>query len=200
MSLDCGESAPFHKLFPHPHALKLTITVTNNAVRWDYAVDNSAGTTHVPFGFALHPWFLYQGERKETLLTVPATHWMEAVNLLPTGKLIALEETKLDARKGRSLEGFVIDDVYFGLRPDAPTRIEFRDKGLAIDLAASADFTHLVVYTPEGQPWFCVENQTCSTDAHNLHENGLKRESNLLIVEPGKSHSGWIEYRITESK
>jgi galactose mutarotase-like enzyme len=40
-----------------------------------------------------------------------------------------------------------------------------RDAGLAIDLEASRDFTHLVLYTPRGEKYFCLENQTCSTAA-----------------------------------
>jgi aldose 1-epimerase len=59
---------------------------------------------------------------------------------------------------------------------------------------ASADFTHLVVYTPQ-EPWFCVENQTCSTDAHNLYTLGWDKESHLMVLEPGQTHSGFVEYR-----
>lgn len=182
------------RLFPHRHALELSVTLTDGAVRFTYTVDNSAGDQPVPFGMAYHPWFLYQGSRAETFLTVPATHWMEAVNVLPTGKLIELGGTKFDARMPKSLGGFVIDDVYWGMEPGKPTNIEFRDRKLDIKLFTSPDFTHLVVYTPN-EPWFCVENQTCSTDAHNLAAQGLTKESHLQIVDPGKTHTGFAEFR-----
>jgi aldose 1-epimerase len=184
----------WYELFPHQHVLKLDVTVSDGAVRFAYTVDNTQGEGPVPFGFAYHPWFLYQGARANTYLTIPASHWMEAEELLPTGKLVPLAGTKFDLRQPRALEGFVIDDVYYGLAPQQPTVIDFRDVKLKLELAASADFTHLVVYTPQ-EPWFCVENQTCSTDAHNLFARGLKKESHLQIVEPGKSHSGYAEFR-----
>jgi aldose 1-epimerase len=191
---------PHHQLFPHRHTLGFAVTVSDGAVRYTYTVDNSKGDGPLPFGFALHPWFLYQGTRANTFLSVPATHWMEAENLLPTGKLIGLDGHKLDLRQPRTLEGFVIDDVYFGMTPERPAVIDFREKGLKITLSASADFTHMVVYTPAEKPWFCVENQTCSTDAHNLDGRGLKTEAHLQVVPAGQSKSGWVEYRFSTAK
>jgi aldose 1-epimerase len=187
-----------HELFPFPHTVSLETRVKDGAVRWTYTVDNTAGRGPVPFGMCLHPYFLYQGSRADTFLTIPATHLMESVELLPTGKLLALDGTKYDARHPKSLEGFVVDDVWFGLRESQPALVDFRDKKLKIALEASDDFTHMVVYTPAGQPFFCVENQTCSTDAHNLFDQGLTKESHLLIVEPGKKLSGWIEYDVAK--
>ncbi len=183
------------KLFPFPHMIQLSVAVTSDGVRWTYTVDNTHGDKAVPFGFALHPWILYQGSRSETYVTIPATHLMESVKLLPTGKLLELTGSNYDARQPKSLEGFLSDDVYFGMRSAAPAVIDFRQPRLKITLSASDDFTHLVLYTPKDQPWFCVENQTCSTDAHNLYTKGLTKESHLQIVEPGKTASGHIEMR-----
>jgi len=121
---------------------------------------------------------------------------MEAVDLLPTGRLVPLAETpQLDARLPRSLEGFVVDDVYWGLAPERPVTIDLRPVRRRLELRASESFTHLVVYTPAERAWFCVENQTCSTDAHNLYARGLAQESHLIVVEPGQSSTGWVEYR-----
>lgn len=202
--LDFVPGTKWYELFPHKHAIKFDVTVTDGAVRYTYTVENPVGEKPIPFGFALHPWFLYQGSRANTYLTVPATHWMEveplpreAPNaLLPTGKLVELGGTKFDARKPINMDGFVIDDVYFGMKAENPAVIDFRDRKLRISLHATADFTHLVVYSPAEQPWLCVENQSCSTDAHNLHARGLTKEAHLQIVEPGKSVSGWIEFRL----
>ncbi len=120
---------------------------------------------------------------------------MDAEKLLPTGKLFDLAaEPDYDARQPRSLEGFFRDDVYYGMQPDKPAAIDFRGRKLKITLSASKEFTNLVLYTPKDQPWFCVEDQTCSTDAHNLYARGLKQESHLQIVEPGKTATGWVEF------
>lgn len=183
-----------YKLFPIPHTLKLAIEALDNGVRWTYTVDNSKGDAPVPFGFAIHPWILYQGSRAETFITIPATNLMEAEKLLPTGKLLSLDGSTFDARKPKSLEGFMADDVYFGMKSSSPAVIDFRQPKLKITLTASDDFTHLVLYTPK-EPWFCVENQTCSTDAHNLFAKGMEKESHLQVVKPGQSATGYVEMR-----
>ncbi len=181
------------ELFPFSHTLRLKITVRSGKVRWTYEVENT-GERPVPFGIGFHPYFVYQGQRAEAYLQVPATHLMESVQQLPTGQLLELAENPLDVRQPISLADFVVDDVYFGMTPDRPVNIDFRDARRRVTLAASDDFTHLVVYTPR-EPFLCVENQTCSTDAHNLAAQGNNNIAHLLICPPGKTLSGWVEYR-----
>lgn len=188
--------SPQYEHFPHPHQLRLVVRVTPASVRWTYTVDNTQGATRVPFGFGLHPYFRYVGPRDTTYLRVPATDWMEANELLPTGRLVPVQQTSFDMRTPRSLQGFVIDDVFFGMKPGETATIEHRSACWAIDLEASGDFTHVVVFTPAEKPAFCVENQTCSTDAHNLTTFELKEQAHLLVVEPGQTFSGWVEYRL----
>jgi aldose 1-epimerase len=183
-----------YQLFPFAHVVQLLIRVEETAVRWTYEIDNRQGHTAVPFGIGFHPYFVYQGQRSQTFLEVPATHVMEAVELLPTGKLLELGKTKYDLRQPTPLEGLMLDDVYFGMTRERPAVIDFRDAKRKITLAASDDFTHMVVYTPE-QPFFCVENQTCSTDAHNLHKRGMSDVAHLRVCQPGMVMSGWVEYR-----
>jgi aldose 1-epimerase len=195
LNLPFGPGSELFKSFPFAHTLRLDIEALDNGVRWTYTVDNSKGDKPVPFGFAIHPWILYQGPREKTFITIPATHLMESEKLLPTGKLLDLAGSKYDAREPKSLEGFLSDDVYYGMKSSQPAVIDFRQPRLKITLKASDDFTHLVLYTPKDQPWFCVENQTCSTDAHNLFAKGLKKESHLQVVEPGKTASGHVEMR-----
>ena len=76
-------------------------------------------------------------------------------------------------------------------------RIDFRSTQRKVTLKASDEFTHLVVWTPD-RNCFGIENQTCSTDAHNLAANGKVNEAHLQVCEPGKKMSGWVEYQIGE--
>ncbi|MEM8733211.1 MAG: aldose 1-epimerase [Planctomycetota bacterium] len=189
---DFAEGSELEKRFPFPHQLLLKITIRDRSVRWDYTVDNSDGSRSVPFGFALHPYFRYQGSRAETYLTIPASHWMQSERQLPTGKLIAASELDYPLNQPLSLKNTQFDDVFFGVS-DA-TLIDFRDSAKQIKILASDEFTHLVVWTPD-RPFFGIENQTCSTDAHNLFAKGLERESNLQVCSPGETMTGWVEYR-----
>lgn len=181
------------KLFPWSHAFRMKVTVMDGVVRWDYEVDNNASGKNLPFGVALHPYIKYHGSRKDTFLHVPAGALMESNQQLPSGKLVELGGHPLDARKPVSLEGFNSDDVFLGMTPDKPAKVEFRNVGRSITFKASKEFTHLVVWTP-GRPYMGIENQTCSTDAHNLASKGMQDVAHLQICPPGEKRTGWVEY------
>jgi aldose 1-epimerase len=193
--IDWDDAQPQFARFPIRHRLLVTYTLVRDGVRIAYRVDNR-DQQRLPFGFGLHPWFRVPGERKDVALQVPAARVMEAVDKLPTGKLLPVAGTRHDLRKPVPLEALDLDDVYFGLAPSALPAFEWRDRGLRVTLGASREFTHLVVYTPPGKPFFCMENQTSSTDAHNLHGRGLRNEAHLIVVEPGKSARGQIDWKL----
>ncbi len=193
--VDWNPNLSAYKLFPFAHRTSLTYTLDRQGVRMEFSVQNQ-DQKRLPFGFAFHPWFQILGSRAETYLHVPARKHMESVELLPTGKLEDLDGKPYDLRKPLSLESLKVDDVFWGMSPDKPASYQFRDKGIKVTLAASKEFTHMVVYTPPGKAFFCMENQTCSTDAHNLFAKGFEKESHLLIAEKGKTVSGWVRVKV----
>jgi aldose 1-epimerase len=75
-------------------------------------------------------------------------------------------------------------------------QVIYSDLGLRVQLLTTDDFSHLVLYSPRGAGFFCLENQTCSTDAHNLYDRGFKTESGLKLVPVGKVHTGSVTYLI----
>jgi aldose 1-epimerase len=194
--IDWDASQPDFAHFPIEHRLTVSFTVRPGALRIAYAVENRS-QTRLPFGFGLHPWFRVPGERKDVFLRVPAAHRMEAEERLPTGNLLPVQKTPFDLRKPTTLDGLDLDDVYFGLTPDAVPSFEWRDRKIRVTFGASREFTHLVVFTPPTRPTFCIENQTSSTDAHNLFNRGKKREAHLLIVDPGKISRGAVDWKIS---
>lgn len=182
-----------YELFPFPHDFNITIRVTESSVRWTYEVDNSRGEKNLPFGVGFHPYILYHGERSKAHLQVPATHLMESEKELPSGRLLPLDGHPLDARQPVSLEGYHADHVFYGMTPGKPAKLEFLETGRAITFHASEDFTHMVVWTPQ-RPFLGIENQTCSTDAHNLHSHGENQSAHLQVCPPGKKLSGTVVY------
>jgi aldose 1-epimerase len=200
--IDFEPGTPHFERFPFKHRLEVLYTLTAAGVGVRFTVDNR-DAHRLPFGFALHPYFLVLGAREKTVLRVPARMRMEATpDLLPTGALlpIGLELRGPFATNDRpgldqSLAELALDDVFWGMTPGAAAGYTAGEAGIRVDLPASEHFTHMVVYTPKGRPFFCMENQTCSTDAHNLHAKGLEKESHLLVVEPGRTMSGTVEIR-----
>jgi aldose 1-epimerase len=194
--IDWDDRQPDFPSFPVAHRLTVTYAVRRGAVAVEYAVDNR-GPGRLPFGFGLHPWFRIPGERAAVRLKVPVTQRMEAEERLPTGRLIPVAGTPFDLRRPTSLAGLDLDDVYFDGDASHPAPwCEWLDHGLRLHLGGSAEFTHLVVYTPREKAVFCLENQTCSTDAHNLHARGQPAPAHLQIVEPGATARGSLDWRI----
>ncbi len=194
--LDFDESFPSFSLFPFRGRLSLTFTLAQDGIALRFEVENR-DRRRLPFGFGVHPNFKILGEREETFIRVPAKSHMQAEALLPNGKLESLDGTPFDIRQFTSLRDLALDDVYWGMEPNNPAVYECRDKQIRVTLQASEIFTHAVVYTPERRPYFCIENQTCSTDAHNLHGRGLEKEAHLVILNPGQRAGGTVRIRIT---
>ncbi|MBO0783147.1 MAG: hypothetical protein J2P37_30400, partial [Ktedonobacteraceae bacterium] len=164
-----------------------------------YRVSNR-GTGPLPFGFAMHPYFPRLSGDQETLVSLPAEAVMEAdETLLPTGRIFDVRQVMYemyDLRQPLPVGNLKLDHVYTRLHQDEPALIDYRQQRLQLRISASDDFTHIVIYAPAGAPYFCIEYQTCSTDAINLHQQGKRELAHLLEVPPAGTHQGTINYDI----
>jgi aldose 1-epimerase len=194
--IDFAEGSPLWEAFPFPHRLELEFRLAVEAMRITYTIRNRGGQA-IPYGFGLHPYFTKLSGDEGTSLSVPAASVMETTpDLLPTGRLIDVAGGPFDLRRPRPLGALDLDHVFTRLEPGRVPVIEYRGLGLTIRLEASGDFGHVVVYCPKGEQFFCVENQTCSTDAHNLSARGLLAESGLQTAPAGGQASGTVTYVI----
>ncbi len=191
-----SKKSPLFEAFPFPCLLMLEYKLYPNGIYVTYTVTNN-GSSELPFGFALHPYFNRLSGSDKTYIMVPAKSWMEAPSdtLLPTGKLIPVDGKPYDLRKPVPLKKLHLDHVYTNMEPNRYASIDYQTQRIKVQLKTSKDFTHVVVYTGDSDA-VCIENQTCSTDAHNLNAAGLIKESHLMIVKPKQSHSGFINYEM----
>lgn len=193
--------SPFYANYPFDSRLTLTYTLRANGVTVTYDVHNT-GTKQMPFGFALHPYFRRLSGDDETFVSIPAARVMEADDeLLPTGRVLditGIMYSMFDLRAPVALSHLKLDHVYTAIEQGKNARIEYRKQNLNVQLITSEDFTHSVIFTAPGLdvPFFCLENQTCASDAINLHNQGLKEISHLLELPPGEHWQGFIEFRI----
>ncbi|MFC1650014.1 aldose 1-epimerase [Candidatus Latescibacterota bacterium] len=185
------ESNPRFPGYPFRNTLTVTYILTDDRVRISYEVENQ-DSKPLGFGFGLHPFWNLIGTKEDVRIQADLPYRMLAEKMLPSGELAPVEGTEYSLIEPVLLSTLKLDDVYFGATPESNVRIIYDKIGLDIVQKTSADFTHVVVYTPRDA--VCVENQTCSTDTHNLYDNGFVKESNLQILEPGKKTGGYIEY------
>ena len=202
--IDISPESPFYESYPFDSRLSLTYTLTSNGITVAYRVENKS-TQDMPFGFALHPYFSTLSGKEHTFVSIPATQVMEAdAELLPTGRLLDVREimyAMFDLRQPVAIANLKLDHVYTGLQHNGIATIQYQKERIRLDISASEEFTHMVIYTPPPEkdgPFFCLENQTCSTDAINLHNRGLKEMAHLLELHPGESSEGFIRYTVSD--
>lgn len=190
-------SKTYFNAFPFVHCLHLNFILKKNGVEVMYTIDNEGDDT-IPFGFGLHPYFMKLSGDAGSYVQLPARYVMDyTADLLPTGRCIDVQGTIYDLRQKSNLGMLDLDHVFTGIEANRYAQVEYPDQGIKVDLVATEDFTHLVFYSPRDAPYFCVENQTCSTDAHNLYDRGFHSESGLKFVPPHTSHTGSVMYLIT---
>ena len=189
------ESNPRFAAYPFKNTLTLEFTVMADRVRLGYTVENQ-DTKPLGFGFGVHPYFRAHTTRDSMRVQVDLPYHMDAVKLFPTGKLDPTKGTQWDLSEPKVLSSLNLDDVYFGATPESNVNIFFDDINRVLNIRATEDFTHVVVYSPN-RNYVCIENQTQSTDAFNLHAQGFVKEAHLQILEAGQKTGGHIDYRIS---
>lgn len=187
--LSWDEGQKDYGMFPFPSKLYITVVVKDHEVAWNYRVCN-LGDGVLPYGIAIHPYFDKRGQK--VWFTVPAQSVMEMTEeKLPTGKLIPVAGTAMDLGLGAKADALSLDHVFTDLKQGEPVEIHYED--LTVKLVTSEEFSHVVVFTPEAD-FFCIENQSCSTDCFNMYAKGFARESGLEFVQPGEKKEGFIHF------
>ena len=183
--------SPLYEAYPFPCRLTVLYTLRADGLRLDARVDN-LGAEDLPFGFAIHPYFSKRGDANQVFMTAPLRRIYENdENLLPSGRLLPAEG-RLDVSDGlHSVESLDLDNVYTGMTEDQCARIVYPGS-VEVTLRGDDAFRRLILFTPKDRPGFCIEHQTCSTDALNLHARGLLTESGVLVLPAGQTWNGWI--------
>lgn len=198
--IEITSASPHYEAYPFPARLALTYRLSPCGLTITYEVQNT-GREVLPFGFALHPFFTPLSGGDETYICLPANRLMvHDRRHLPTGECLDLSEPMYkmyDLRRARPLEHLHLDHVYTDLSLQARTTIEYRKQALNLHITATDDFTHAVVYTPSQAPFFCIEHQTCSSDALNLSQHPQHKDlAHLLEVSPGDIYTGTLNYTL----
>ena len=197
--VDMTPNSPYYEGYPFASRLSLTFTLKTNGITISYEVKNN-GDKDMPYGFALHPYFSLLSGKNNSYVSLPADELMEAdPTLLPTGRMLNFDGimyAMYDLRQPTQLEHLYLDHVYTGVHHDQSSILHLRQLRLKLHATASNEFSHIVIYSPHGDPFMCLENQTCSTDAPNLAARGLNDIAHLLEVHPGESATGFIQYSV----
>lgn len=189
--------------YPYESFLAMTYTLTESSLCCEYYIKNM-GQKKMPFGIGIHPWFLLPGGSEKVSLCMPAKYYYETTeDLLPTGRMVYVDEDLgFDLNTFRDVRTMDLDTVFFTNGSDI--KIRYDDRGYQLCIHTTGEFIAGVVFTAfnrgfnkKGYEAFCVESQTCCTDAINMYTKGFQY-SGLCILNPAESKKGFVEYKIED--
>ncbi|WP_084627786.1 aldose epimerase family protein [Elstera litoralis] len=143
-----------------------------------------------PAGMGLHPFFPKTGA---TLTTYAPTFWKGDETKLP---LLEMPVPPVwDFAGGRVMAEVEVDNCFAGWSRRAIIR--WRDKGLSLTMTADPVFGTIVVFSPQGQDFFCVEPVTHLNNGINLRAAGVA-QTGVVDLLPGQSLSGAVHFAVEE--
>jgi len=131
----------------------------------------------VPAGLGLHPFFVRDPDTELRLHTQAV--WTADAEVLSIERIAVPPEW--DFAAGRRPDSVALDNCFDGW--DGRATIVWPLRRLRLALEASAPFRHLVIYTPPGQSFFCVEPVS--------HANG---QVGLAALGPGSTLGGTVVF------
>ena len=168
--------------WPFPYRAELRFSVTDQALEAELRLTNT-GPRDMPAGLGLHPWFgSTHGVRMQT--DADKVWLIDRDNLFDR---VAAVPDKWDFRRARDLAGTDLCHGLTGWRGRAV--LEWPELGLRLTMTANDVLGHLVVYTPPGESFFCVEPVSHSVDGFNLAEAGVP-DTGTAVLAPGESLVG----------
>ena len=202
--IEMNRHNPWYQSYPFDSRLTIRYTLMRTGLTITYHVQNQ-GDNDLPFGFALHPYLSLLSGAEDTYVSLAAKTVMEAdKDLLPTSRILDVETTMyamFDLTQPVPVGHLKLDHVYADLQPGGRAVVDYTKLGMQLVITASDDFAHAVIYTPDGSQkhqYFCLEHQTCSTDAFNFYNQGPERQkmAHVIVLPAGESHSGSLRYTI----
>jgi aldose 1-epimerase len=143
----------------------------------------------MPCGFGMHPY--YDRTERVRLTAQAPVRWVGGQYLLPEWSEPV--PPAWDFSEPRELSPLAEMDGCFG-QFAGKARLEWPEKGAALQVEADPIFGVMIVYVPAGQNFFCLETVSNVNDAFNLEARGVAANG-TIVLGPGESARGRIVYR-----
>jgi len=173
--------------WPFPYRARQEFLLNGEELRLTLSIENRGGET-MPAGLGFHPYFP-RTARCRLAAQVDAM-WATDAEVMPTALTDA--DPRLGSKDGLPIAEVVLDNAFAGWQRQATIFWPERSARLVLDAGRPLGF--LVVYSPEGQDFFCAEPVSHCTDAFNLTAQG-RADTGMLTLHPGASVSATVRLR-----
>lgn len=175
--------------WPFAYRARQHYALTPDFLALTFSVRNESADP-MPAGFGVHPYF--ERTPDATIQAGVGGMWQTDEQSLPTALVPVPESVPLAT--GLNPDAVPLDTNFSGF--DGVADIHWPGRGASMRIETQGPFTCLVVYTPPGQPFFCVEPVTNCIDAFNLAAAG-RDDTGMLVLDPGATVTGTVRFTPT---
>ncbi|MBC7841721.1 MAG: aldose epimerase [Gemmatimonadaceae bacterium] len=169
--------------YPFPLALRVAYRVDETGLSVAASITNT-GAQAAPVAMGFHPYFTVGSVLVDSdTLTLPFAEVLEFEQLIPTGRVLPVDEARLDFRTPRAIGSTQFNHCF--ARPtrgaDGLVRVRLANGSMSLAVWMDESFDYCVVYTGDALPSgvarrsIAIEPMTCGSDALNHPEWGLRR-------------------------
>ncbi len=165
--------------FPFAYEAEQNFQLDGNRFIVSLTLTNKGGIP-MPCGLGWHPFF---PKDEDTVITFKTKNVWAHESAPPRERPIKTPpEWQFD--KGLKISQLELDTCFGGF--DGKAEMVWPSSGRKISMTAYSDFGHVVIWSPAGENFFCVEPVTNATDAFNLASRGIAG-TGIKTLEPDES-------------
>ena len=174
--------------WPFPYRARQVFDLADGMFRVSMELENT-GTKSMPGGLGHHPYLPWRDG--PVLATSFGSIWPAVDGVLPAGPEDVPGDLDFSGTEGRALPRG-LDTGFGGWNGQALVR--WPGQKLSLGISGSEALSHVILFTPEGKPFFCVEPVTHCIDAINLAAGGVAA-TGIQAVPPGGRLAASILFR-----
>ena len=172
--------------FPFAYEAKVAYKINDNHLEVTLTLKNDSALP-MPFGMGIHPFFIKEAD---TIIQFDAPQiWYRGDDPILGHPYTA--PANLNFKSGLAVPANGTN-ISFGSW-NSRASIIHPTKHIGIDISADNSFRHLILYSPKGKDFFCLEPVTNTPDAFNLASLGIVG-TGIQSLGPNQTVSGKIDF------
>ncbi|MDJ0920725.1 MAG: aldose 1-epimerase [Henriciella sp.] len=173
--------------WPWPFEARQHFTLLEDGLRVNLSLTNT-GTAPMPAGLGWHPYFPRPAAE---LIADTRGAWLTSET--NTTDLVSPCPSNMDLTQPRRIDDLTLDHAFnLGDR-----QVQMRWPTHALTLQSDPVFSHLVVYSPPGEAFFCVEPLSHTPNAVNMARPA--EETGLRVLRPGQNLNGTVRLVLSKT-
>ncbi|MBO4519876.1 MAG: aldose 1-epimerase [Alphaproteobacteria bacterium] len=176
--------------FPFAYEAEQSFVLKGNQLIVSMTLTNKGGIP-MPCGLGWHPFF---PKDDDTLVCFKSKNVWAHESAPPRERPMKTPpEWQFD--KGLKISELELDTCFGGF--DGKAELIWPSRNRKINITAYSDFGHIVIWSPAGQNFFCVEPVTNATDAFNLASRGVAG-TGIKTLDPEESLTETMTLAVSE--